>query len=230
MIKEAIILAGGLGTRLQGTLDNLPKSMAPVNGKPFLEYLFNYLIDYNIEKVILSVGHKYESIQDHFQSEYKTIQIKYAIENEPLGTGGGIKYALKFAEDDQVLILNGDTFFEVNLNQFYNIHQVRNSDFSIALKPMKDFDRYGSVELDEQNMITAFKEKSFQAEGCINGGIYILHKEVINELNLPDKCSFEKDFMEKYFASNNFYGFPFDGYFIDIGIPEDYEKAQKELQ
>ena len=230
MIKEAIILAGGLGTRLQGAIEDLPKSMAPINGKPFLEYLLNYLIDYNIEKVILAVGHKYESIQDHFQSEYKSIQIKYAIENEPLGTGGGIKNALEFTENIEVLILNGDSFFEVNLNQFYNIHQVRSSDFSIALKPMKDFDRYGSVEIDGHNKITAFKEKEFQAEGYIDGGIYILQKEVINELNLPDKCSFEKDFMEKYFASSRFYGFPFDGYFIDIGVPEDYERAKRELQ
>ena len=142
MKTPVIILAGGFGTRLSAVVKDLPKPMANINGKPFLHYIFQSLQRQNIENVILSVGYKHEIIQDYFQDNYLGIAIKYAIETEPLGTGGAIKHAFSFVDDD-AFVLNGDTFFDVDLSKLRN----DKSDLSIALKPMKNFDRYGTVEL-----------------------------------------------------------------------------------
>ena len=142
MIKEAIVLAGGLGTRLQHIVPNLPKPMADINGKPFLSYLFDYLIQQKIERVILSAGYKSQAIHDFFYHQYKSLELDYALEKEPLGTGGGIKYALSFASENTVAIFNGDTFFPVNLALINDFHKKHHSDLTIALKPLQNFDRY----------------------------------------------------------------------------------------
>ncbi len=228
MITEAIILAGGFGTRLQGVIKDIPKPMAPINKKPFLEYLFNYLLQFKVNHVILSVGFKHEIISDYFNTKYKSIHIEYAIEKEPLGTGGGITNAMKYLKNDIALIINGDTFFNIDLNSFYHFHYSNNAELTIALKKLKHFDRYGTVILNK-NKIIDFHEKKYVEEGYINGGIYICSKNTIQSKIQKEKSSFEKDFMEKYIHELNIYGYPSEDYFIDIGIPEDYDKAQKEL-
>jgi len=230
MTKEVIILAGGLGTRLRNVVQNVPKPMANINGKPFLEYLLNYLAFYNIEHVILAVGHKSNVIKKHFKNRFKDILITYSEEKELLGTGGAIKQSLEFTDSEDVLILNGDTFFDVDLKNFYQLHKDKNSNLTLALKEMKNFDRYGVIEIDNTYKITAFLEKKYRNKGLINGGIYLLNKEFFQSLNLPKKFSFEKDFMEKYYKDFQFYGMPFFSYFIDIGIPEDYEKAKRDFK
>lgn len=227
MIKEAIILAGGLGTRLQKVVSEIPKCMADINGKPFLEYLLNYLIEQKFERVILSVGYKYEVIQNYFQNQYCSLKIDYAIEKEPLGTGGGIKLSLEKISKKYFAILNGDTFFKVNIQELYLRHLEKNAELTIALKPMKNFDRYGTVEINSENKILAFREKQKKEFGLITGGTYIASKNIFDELNLPPKFLFENDFLEKYCDKKLFYGFSFDDYFIDIGIPDDYDKAKK---
>ncbi len=231
MIKEAILLAGGLGTRLQKIVPCLPKPLAPVNGRPFIEYLMDFLIRNNIRKFILSVGYKQEEFASHFANDYKGCQIIFSVENEPLGTGGGISKALDFAESEDVLVINADTLFRINISSFYSFHNKNNFEFSIALRQMEDVSRYGSVEIDNDNRVVGFTEKNSKTgSGYINGGVYLIKKDFLKKMNLPSKFSLEKDCLEKYFNSMKIGGFPSIGYFLDIGIPEDYEKAQYELK
>lgn len=225
----AIILAGGLGTRLRSVINDLPKPMAPVNGKPFLHYIFQYLIKQRVGEAVLSVGYKHESIKEFFGTEYLGIKIQYSVEEEPLGTGGGIKQAFQLV-GDCAFVLNGDTFFDVDLNALQQFYFETNSDISLSLKPLKDFDRYGTVELDENLRITKFIEKQFLSEGLINGGVYFFSKVLFDKVETPQKFSFEKDVLEKYTSTLKFTGKAFDGYFIDIGIPEDYQKAQHDFK
>lgn len=231
MIKEAIILAGGFGTRLQKVVGDLPKPMADINGKPFLAYLLNFLIEQGIEKVILSVGYKHKAIKYYFKDQYNTLKIGYSIETEPLGTGGGIKKAAGLSESETVFVLNGDTFFKISLEKLLQFHNTNRSDITIALKPMQQFDRYGSVNINEENRIVGFSPKggSTIVGGLINAGVYVLNKSLFDEMGLPEKFSFEDDVLMRHHAGHRFYGMAFDEYFIDIGLPEDYEKAKDEL-
>lgn len=227
---ECIVLAGGLGTRLRSVVSDLPKCMAFVAGHPFLYYIFKYLERQNMSHVILSVGYKYEIIEKWVHQNEWTFHVSNAIEEEPLGTGGAIKLALKHAKEAQVLIINGDTFFEVELEKLYQFHQLKNAEISIALKPMRNFDRYGNVTTNENNKIIAFQEKQPCDAGKINGGIYLLNR--LSPLMKTDKerFSFEMDVLQKQVGTSALYGFKSDGYFIDIGIPEDYAKAQSDFR
>lgn len=199
--------------------------MAPVNGKPFLHYIFKALKQQHIEHVVLSVGYLHEIIQDYFQDNYLGISIQYAVEDEPLGTGGGIKRAFNFVEDD-AYILNGDTFFDIPLIQLKN----ETADISIALKPMYNFDRYGTVELDEDNRVVAFNEKQPTETGLINGGVYYFRKSLFDKVETNHRFSFEKEMLEMHLCDLHIHGVIFDHYFIDIGIPEDYENAQQDFR
>lgn len=223
----AIILAGGLGTRLRGVVNDLPKAMAPVNGKPFLHYIFQYLIKQNISEVIFSVGYKRESIQEYFGNDYLGVKVRYAIEEEPLGTGGGIKIAFQ-SVTDFAFVLNGDTFFDVDLNVLKNFYSETSADIAMALKNMKSFDRYGTVQM-RNDRITHFEEKKFLKEGLINGGVYFFHKQIL-EVVEADSFSFEKDVLEKFVNEKKWCGKIYSNYFIDIGIPEDYAKAQEDFK
>lgn len=228
--KEVIILAGGFGTRLQGVVKDVPKPMAPVNGRPFLTYILDYLIEYQYNKVILSVGYLHEKIEEYFGHQYKSLEIDYAVEMEPLGTGGGIAYAMSKCSSDNVLVINGDTMFKVNLTEFEHFYAAKNCLLSIVLREVEDVSRYGSVTIGNNNMIILFSEKGISAgHGFINGGIYMINRALFDKYPQPKKFSFEKDLMEKYYTRELFYAMPSDGYFIDIGIPEDYARAQNEL-
>jgi D-glycero-alpha-D-manno-heptose 1-phosphate guanylyltransferase len=228
---EAIILAGGFGTRLQSVVNDVPKSMAPVNNRPFLDYLLNYLTGQGVSKVIISAGYKYEAIQSHFGDRYHHLPITYAVESEPLGTGGGIMNAMKVAESDDVFVLNGDSMFRLGLPSLANVHAQKKAMITIALKYMEDCSRYGAVILDEQNRIKGFMEKGTDAgAGYINAGVYLIRKEFMLSKGFPEKFSMEKDCFEKMWPSEAFYGYPSRGYFLDIGIPEDYLKAQDQFR
>jgi len=229
MALEAIILAGGLGTRLKKIVSDVPKPMAPINGIPFLEYLLNFLLLHGIKKVILAVGYKYECIVRHFGTSYNGLLIKYSVENKPLGTGGGIKKAMALAENENVLVLNGDTFFNISLEDFLRFHKSKEAFLTIALKHLNNCQRYGTVEIDNDGKIIGFREKAACSEGFINAGIYILKKKWFLSLSFPETFSFERDFLQKEYKSFEFFGKPYNSYFIDIGIPEDYKKAQQEI-
>jgi len=227
MIKEAIILAGGLGTRLRSVIRDIPKPMADVGNKPFLTYILDYLNSYNIKHVVLSVGYKWETIKDFFGNHYKEIYIEYAVEKELLGTGGGVKNAFRFIDNKESFILNGDTFFDIDLYRFYELHNSKSSKFSIALKKMEKADRYGSIVIDNNNRIVSFKEKGMSSNVLINGGIYVINKDFYIKLKKEAKFSLEKDVLETCYKDYQFYGFPFESFFIDIGVLEDYEKARE---
>ena len=225
---EIIILAGGFGTRLQSVIKDIPKPMAMVNGIPFLEYILMYLSNYNIINVVLSVGYKKNIIKNYFTNKYKDIKITYSVEEKPLGTGGAIKRALEFIKSDKVFVLNGDTFFDIDLNILKENAKKQNK-VSIALKEMKNIKRYGSIELDEFNNIANFKEKQFFQKAFINGGIYLVNKNIFDGYN-ETIFSFE-NFLENNFHNINANGVIFNSsYFIDIGIPEDYKKAQLDFK
>lgn len=230
-MKEAIILAGGFGTRLQSVVKDIPKPMAPINGKPFLTFLFAYLQKFGYERVVLSTGYLHDTIEDYFGEKYQDIFISYAHEDQPLGTGGAIQYALGKCQSQQVLVLNGDTLFKVDLNAFLTSHQQHNGLLSMVLRNVEDVSRYGSVVVDKNHRVANFVEKaSAQGAGLINGGIYLLDRKLFEMYPHTGKFSFEKEIMQSHYEEENFYGFPSDAYFIDIGIPEDYNRAQKELK
>lgn len=234
MNVPAIILAGGLGTRLRDVVKDLPKPMAPVNGKPFLHYLFMYLKEQGVTHAILSVGYKAETIRTYFGDTYEGLSIIYMEEHEPLGTGGGIYHAISLA-DGPAYVLNGDTFFDVNLKELLAFYKEKDADIALGLKRMNNFDRYGTVELNSEARIGKFTEKQFLAEGLINGGVYVMSKTCFSRIEdeqealLPRKFSFEKDVLEKHINLLGLYGKVCDGYFIDIGIPQDYEQAQADF-
>jgi D-glycero-alpha-D-manno-heptose 1-phosphate guanylyltransferase len=230
MIREAIILAGGLGTRLRSVVSDVPKCMAPVNGKPFLHFIINQLMQQGVDKFIFSLGYKHEIIEDWLNVQYAMHHMQCSIELVPLGTGGAVKLACKKSVSKNVFVLNGDTFFNINLGRLAALHEKMNADCTLCLKPMQDFDRYGVVELKNDDTIASFKEKSRYKEGLINGGIYALNREKFIHEVLPEKFSFEKEYLEKYYSKRKMYGLVQDDYFIDIGIPEDYEKAQQDLE
>jgi len=227
LITESIILAGGLGTRLRDTVPDLPKCMAPVSGKPFLSYVIDYFKRQGVAKFIFALGYKHEAIETYLKTQ--DIDFDTSIEEEPLGTGGAIKLACSKTSDENVLVLNGDTFFGISLSELDSFHRSKKSNCSIVLKPMKNFDRYGCVFLNDDQSIQRFEEKKFQSKGLINGGIYCLQKSKFINENLPEKFSFENDYLEKFHDHRPMFGCVQDRYFIDIGIPEDYRRAQTEL-
>ncbi len=232
MIREAIILAGGFGTRLQPIIGTNTKPMAEVNGKPFLHYLFKYLRFYNIPKVVLSVSPLSRSIEEYFGAEYEGMQLLYAYENEPLGTGGGIVNAMQLCSSENVLVLNGDTLFSVDLFQLNEFHKKNAAQITLALKYYDEVGRFGTVSIDNRFRITGFEEKKEDGhkDGCISGGVYLFNRALFNSINFPKTFSIEKDFFEKYIEHINFSGFVSNKYFIDIGIPEDYLRAQHEFK
>jgi len=230
MVKEAIILAGGLGTRLREAVPDLPKCMAPVAGRPFVSYVIDYLRMQGIERFIFSLGYKWGLIEAFLQKEYPTLDYTSVIEEEPLGTGGAIQLAIKKTQTENVLIANGDTLFKVNAEELFFFHQSNNPECTLALKPMQNFDRYGGVQIDQTGKIISFSEKQFHETGLINGGIYLINKSKFLSHSLAEKFSFEKDYLEKYSKEQNFYGSVQNGYFIDIGIPGDFQKAQEDLK
>ncbi|MBU6157997.1 MAG: nucleotidyltransferase family protein [Bacteroidetes bacterium] len=225
--STAIVLAGGLGTRLRSVVSDLPKCMAPVNSRPFIDNVIRYLLQYKINHFVFSVGYKADAILNHIQTNYPELNITFAIEEEPLGTGGAIRYAMREVKEDQTFVLNGDTIFETNLDELNNFHHSVEADCTLALKPMRKFDRYGVVATDTAGKVIGFQEKKYYESGLINGGIYLIEKENFIRKSFPKVFSFEKDYLEKYLSADKIYGYTSDAFFIDIGIPEDYQRAQQ---
>ncbi len=227
MIKEAIILAGGLGSRLKGVIgEGIPKPMAAVNGRPFLEYLLTYLDKWGVSRVIMATGFKHEVIEDYFGNDYKDMEIVYSVEDVPLGTGGAVKKALGFVKGRDVFVVNGDTYFDTNLWKLANFHKANEVDVCIALRKMVDTSRFGTVKIDLKNRIIKFTEKGAQTGmGFINGGTYVINSKTFLELDLPAKFSLEIDYFEKYYKKQRIFGLRCYSFFLDIGIPEDYEEA-----
>ncbi len=229
MIREAIILSGGLGIRLRDAVPDLPKSMAPVAGVPFLKFVIDHLLNGGVERFVFSLGYKHEVIRDFLNKEFPLLDVAIVVEDEPLGTGGAIAKASAQCQEDNVIVANGDTLFKINARQLGEFHRMHNSECTLTLKPMRSFDRYGVVILNKDGYVQSFLEKAYYDEGLINGGVYALNIPAFCSLNFPEKFSFEKDYLEKFYPSRKMMGLVQDNYFIDIGIPEDYHRASLEL-
>jgi D-glycero-alpha-D-manno-heptose 1-phosphate guanylyltransferase len=227
---EAILLAGGLGTRLRSAVPDLPKCMAPVNNQPFLYYVMQWLQQQGISRFIFSLGYKHKVIIEWLEKQYPQLDKVYAIEAAPLGTGGAIQLAGSKAITNNVVVVNGDTLFNIDIKSLYQFYQQQQADCALALKPMKNFSRYGTVAVNNQHRITAFTEKQYCNAGLINGGVYLLKMQRFLSLGLPAAFSFEKHYLEALTNTEKITGLAMDDYFIDIGIPEDYNKAQHDLQ
>ncbi|HEY0676868.1 MAG TPA: nucleotidyltransferase family protein [Chitinophagaceae bacterium] len=230
MENSAIILAGGLGTRLRPAITDLPKCMAPVAGKPFVAYVVEHLQQQGIEHFIFALGYKSEMFQDFISQILSKKHYTLSIEQEPLGTGGAIRLACTRLHDTTTLVANGDTLFRIDVNKLSSFHHLHNAHCTLSLKPMQQFNRYGVVELNEDQSVSIFKEKQYYESGYINGGVYMLNAEKFLSENLPEIFSFEKDYLEKLYTARRMFGVIQDEYFIDIGIPEDYNRAQEELK
>ncbi|MDL2255803.1 nucleotidyltransferase family protein [Parabacteroides sp. OttesenSCG-928-K15] len=224
---EAIILAGGMGTRLQSVVSDIPKAMAPVAGRPFLFYLLQSLERNGFGHVILAVGYKHEVIEEWLATYETCMRISIVIEEEPLGTGGAARLSLCQAEEEDVFILNGDTWFPVGYAQMLSFHKTLGTEATLALKEIKDFDRYGIVEMRDDAHIQGFREKQYCKAGLINAGVYLINRRILD--GYPKRFSLERDYFEQVVAAGRLGGFPSDRYFIDIGIPEDYAQAQKDF-
>ncbi len=228
MITEAIVLAGGFGTRLQSVVKEIPKSLAPVAGKPFLTYLLDYAKKQGIERFIFALGYKAEVVESFVKEYLHKSEYAFSTENEPLGTGGAIYRACNQVSSENSIVLNADTFFGIHYKQLTELHELNEASCTLALKKMECFDRYGSVIINN-NIVTGFSEKKYQESGYINGGVYALRVEPFLQKSFPDCFSFEKEYLEKKYQTENFPGLVSDAYFIDIGVPEDYQRAQMEL-
>ncbi|MDD6135471.1 MAG: nucleotidyltransferase family protein [Selenomonadaceae bacterium] len=227
---EAIVLAGGFGTRLRHVVSDVPKPMAPMNdaGKPFLEVLLTQLAGQGVKHVVLSTGYMSEVIEQYFGKTFAGMKLEYSVEDTPLLTGGAVKMALERCTEPDIFVLNGDTYFAVDLSAMLAHHRARHADFTIAVKHMHDFERYGTVVYDESG-IQAFHEKAPCHDGWINGGVYCLQRHVLEKV-AATKFSLEKDFLEQKIDEIDLQAFPAEGYFIDIGVPEDYYQACRRFQ
>ncbi len=229
MIREAIVLAGGLGTRLRGEVPDLPKCLAPVAGVPFLDYLLKQCRHQGVHRFVFALGHQRALVESYLAEALSADQYRVSVETSPLGTGGAIRLATESCTDRQVFVLNADSFFGIPLNDFAGFHEVHAAGCSLALKPMTNFSRYGVVETDESGRIIRFQEKKETAAGLINAGVYALDRHRFQSLDFPRVFSFEKDYLEAYLTKQQLFGMASEEYFIDIGVPEDYRRAQIQL-
>ncbi len=207
----------------------MPKPMAPLAGRPFLEYQMDYWIRQGVRRFVLSVGYKHELIERHFGTAYRGAEIAYAVEATPLGTGGGLLLAIStIRAAGPWLVLNGDTFFDVSLSELRKFHEASQADITLSLFPVENNTRYTGIELDSEQRITRLKSGSDGNRQLINGGVYLLNETALSALpyRAGDKASFETDILEKALeAGKRLYGYSTNGKFIDIGVPEDYSRA-----
>lgn len=224
---EAIVLAGGEGRRLQAVVRDLPKPMADIAGRPFLWWLLTRLNLQGVHRVVLSVGYKATAIQDYFQSAFNDTAIVYSVENEPLGTGGAIRLALEHAVEPQVIVMNGDTYADIELRGLLAAREAAGADLAMAVTHLNDISRYGAVVVDKKtNRVAGFEEKQGSAAGYINAGTYCIRRDLFQKFPVAAKFSFERDFLTEHLAELNPVAFTAVRGFIDIGIPEDYALAQ----
>jgi len=229
---EAIVLAGGFGTRLRSQVPDLPKPLAPVGGEPFLKYVLDHWIGQGIKRFILATGYKHRVFEKYFGGIYRDVKVDYSVETEPLGTGGGLFLALaKLAGDEDFLVLNGDTFFEVPLASFLEFHRRKSAAVTLAVLRSDKGGRYETVEMDTDSRVLAFRPRAENPRnGYINGGVYLMGREFCNRRNDVSRgvASLESDFFPRWLGeAAAIFSFTCAGRFIDIGTPDSYQAAQK---
>ncbi|HEY9216158.1 MAG TPA: sugar phosphate nucleotidyltransferase [Ancylobacter sp.] len=226
-MTTAIILAGGLGTRLSSAVPDLPKPMAPIRGRPFLEHQMDFWIGQGVERFILSVGYKRQLIMDHFGVQYRGAPVSYAVEEQPLGTGGGLLVAAE-GLSEPFLLLNGDTFFDVDLQAFFAFHRSRGSQWSFALFRTGETQRFMGMDVAADGRINSLEPIPEGANRLANGGVYIVDPAAMAAVSFPqgEKVSLEYELLPAIVRSGGrLYGVEIPGRFIDIGVPDDYFRA-----
>lgn len=221
----AMVLVGGLGTRLRSVVSDRPKPMAMIGRVPFLEILLGYLAREGVRRFVLLTGHMGEMIEKYFQRSFReSVDLRCLREESPLGTGGAVKNAQEFATDPTLLV-NGDTFFTADVKSLYRFHRDKNAGVTLSLRYVSDVSRYGSVILDENGMIKGFREKDPGAAGpgWVNAGLSLLSYETIQGLPSGRAFSMESEIFPKLVGAGRMAGLPQDGAFFDIGTPESYE-------
>ena len=234
MVNTALILAGGMGTRLKSVVSEVPKPMAPINGIPFLEIQINYWISQGINNFILSVGYKKEIIINHFGLRFNNAEINYVVEENPLGTGGGIlKALLEYNIKSPFLLLNGDTYFDISLETLWRFHTNKSANLTFSVFKSKNTTRYLGLDVDTNMKIRSSDLiKEHNDFRYVNGGVYIVDPKVLSnfKFDLNEQVSFESEIIPKLIKNKmSLYACEFNTKFIDIGIPEDYLSAQKIL-
>lgn len=221
---EAIVLAGGFGTRLRSVVPDLPKPMAPVGGKPFLELLLQYYASQRFERILLSVHFMAEVIEAYFGDRYLGMELVYVRDAVPLGTGGAVRKAMAESREDFVFVFNGDTLIDIDTQRMLGLWSVERAPVLVG-RMVDDVSRYGALTV-EDGKVVAFREKQFSGRGLINAGCYLLPTNLLNEFAVGHAFSFESDFLKPRITEISCSFFQAHGRFIDIGIPEDYVKAQ----
>lgn len=226
---HAIILAGGFGTRLQSVVSDVPKPMAPIAGRPFLVWLMEAMIRDGVTGFTLSVHHQWEKIRDYFNANPMPVPVDYAVEETPLGTGGAIAYALAHIKaKEPVIVVNGDTFVGVNYKALYDAHMASHAPLTMVLRSLPDTSRYGVI-ITQGRIITSFAKGRMGESGLINAGIYVVAPDLFAGYGLKKAFSFEQDFLQPNINKIRANSYLAKDYFVDIGIPEDYIRAQQEL-
>lgn len=224
---EAIVLAGGFGSRLRVVVPDLPKPMAPISGRPFLEILLTMLFRKGFTRIILSLGFMSEKIISHFGCNYLGMELVYEVENQPLGTGGAIRAALRHCFNDHVFIFNGDTYLDLEINELEALWK-KNHNPIIVIREVTNTLRFGRIDMKNGRVIS-FLEKGEIGSGFVNAGCYVIPKNALDDFPLNQNFSMETEFLSKYLKLIQFDGFISKGRFIDIGVPDDYALAQTEL-
>lgn len=227
LTMEAIVLAGGCGTRLRHAVADLPKPMAPVAGRPFLEILLNCLAKKGFLRIVLSVGYLADRIVGYFGNRFSGVDLIYAVEETPLGTGGAVRLALTRCEADHVFVFNGDTYLDLEVAHVEAHWQAHQRPIIVA-REVPDTARFGRLELRQRN-VSRFLDKGVSGGGLINAGCYVLPPDALNAFPLGQAFSLETEFLADAVQHTVFECFVTHGHFIDIGVPEDYARAQQEL-
>lgn len=223
----ALILVGGLGTRLRSVVADRPKVLAEINGRPFLTYLLDQIAATEIKRVILCTGHLGEQVKKVFGNQYRELQIAYSQESSPLGTAGALRLALPLIQSGLVLIMNGDSFCQTNLKDFQTWHNRQQAMGSLVLTQVPNTNRYGQVRIDAKGKILSFMEKGkVKGPGWINAGIYLLNRELLQTIPIDQEVSIEKKMFPAWMPQG-IYGYQSKGDFLDIGTPESYAQAEK---
>ncbi len=223
-MNEAIILAGGLGTRLQSEVPDVPKVLAPVAGRPFVAYLLDQLERQSFTRVILATGYRASQVEAALGPRWRNLSLEYSLECDPLGTGGAIREALLLCQTEYIAVINGDTYLEVDYERFKEWVVGQKGRVGIALSHVEDATRYGRVVL-EGSRVTDFQGKGFFGSAWIHAGAYCIARDILQELPESVPFSFEH-YMEDTAKRGEIIGFRDTQCFIDIGIPEDYRRAQ----
>lgn len=226
-VLQAIILCGGLGTRLRPIVSDLPKAMADIRGRPFLEYLLAQLRRSGFAQAVLCAGFKADEIRAHFGTGARFgLDLAYSIEDDPRGTAGALKLAEPLLEGDSWLLMNGDSFFDISIADLIQAHAQNPAEVTLALARVDDASRYGAVELGAKGLVTRFAQNTeSHVPGLINGGIYVLERKALQLVPTDRAVSLESDLLPEL-VGHGMYGLPFGGFFVDIGVSEGYLRAQ----